>query len=170
MSASNSNFTEWKVGIEKFKLRTQAQTVALIKKIVFEIYARTLKKTPVDKGFLRGAWTLSIGEPSDANKGKKTGGKRSLDGNETGHYMKALAGLTELRSLVIVWLSNAMPYVNTIEFGGFPKNPKSGKGKTVDGFSKQAPKGMLGLSILEVVNWIKQQANKISPPTGTSTE
>lgn len=45
------------------------------------------------------------------------------------------------------FLYNNLPYITTLEFGGYPKNPKGGQGKTVGGFSKQAPRGMVRVSL-----------------------
>lgn len=49
-------------------------------------------------------------------------------------------------------ISTPIPYMPALEYGLYPNPPKGGKGKTVDGFSKQAPKGFVRLSIKEVAN------------------
>ena len=185
---ATNNLTEWKVGLEDFKLKSKKAVVSMVKKIAFEAYSRILKKTPVDKGFLRGAWTLAIGTPSDENTQKMLGhsGKGGLFGKKSeqlqGQFNEAMAQMATLEALQTVWISNAMPYVETVEFGGYPNPPKrgsyipfalgkngrkrTGSGRWVvkssGGFSKQAPKGMFGISILEVVNWIKEQADRIN--------
>ena len=46
-----------------------------------------------------------------------------------------------------IFISNNLPYITTLEYGGYPKHPKGGKGKTVDGFSRQAPEGMVGVTL-----------------------
>ena len=46
-----------------------------------------------------------------------------------------------------IYISNNLPYIATLEYGGYPNPPKSGSGKTVNGFSKQAPKGMVGVTL-----------------------
>lgn len=183
MSTNAENFKEWKIGIEKFKVGTNKKVILMIKKVAFEIYKRVLMKTPVDKGLLRGGWTLSIGSPSDANSDRMRGyvGRKALFGGAQANFQnqlnEGLMHLSAMTSIQAVWLSNSMPYVETVEFGGYPKNPKRGtfvkasRGragrkragtggwfiKSSGGFSKQAPKGMLGISVLEVVNWIKKQ-------------
>ena len=40
-----------------------------------------------------------------------------------------------------------MPYAATIEFGRYPNPPRRGTGRTIDGFSTQAPKGMVRESL-----------------------
>lgn len=49
-------------------------------------------------------------------------------------------------------ISTPIPYMPALEYGLYPNPPKGGKGKTIDGFSKQAPKGFARLSIKEVAN------------------
>lgn len=44
------------------------------------------------------------------------------------------------------------PYAHVLEYGLYLNPPKGGKGKTVDGFSKQAPQGFVRTSILDIKN------------------
>lgn len=51
-------------------------------------------------------------------------------------------------------ISNPLPYIEALEYGLYPQSPKNGKGKTKGGYSIQAPKGFIRLSIMEVSsNW-----------------
>lgn len=49
-------------------------------------------------------------------------------------------------------ISTPIPYMPALEYGLYPNPPKAGKGKTVNGFSRQAPQGFVRLSIKEVAN------------------
>lgn len=44
------------------------------------------------------------------------------------------------------------PYAKPLEYGLYPNPPQGGKGKTIDGFSTQAPKGFVRISMEEVFN------------------
>lgn len=44
---------------------------------------------------------------------------------------------------------NKVPYIGVLEYGLFPNPPKEGTGKTVGGYSTQAPAGMVGITIAE---------------------
>ena len=44
---------------------------------------------------------------------------------------------------------NTVPYIGVLEYGEFPNPPKHGTGKTIDGFSTQAPAGMVRISVAE---------------------
>lgn len=52
-------------------------------------------------------------------------------------------------------VENQQPYIKVLEYGLYPNPPKGGKGKTVNGFSTQAPRGMVRISIEEVKNEFK---------------
>lgn len=52
-------------------------------------------------------------------------------------------------------VSNDKPYALVLEYGLYPQNPVNGKGKTVNGYSLQAPKGFARISIEEVKNEFK---------------
>ena len=161
--AWQSNISDFKLILKKFgKEEIPRLVVAFQKKIAFELFRRVLMKTPVDKGFLRGAWTLSIDAPSY----ERTESMQSLsksktikDGSrvpgvpadqspiaplESQRYNDQIAMATNLKMGGTIWLTNRMPYVERIEFGGWSR--------------VKAPRGMLGLSINETVQFVKQEA------------
>lgn len=47
-------------------------------------------------------------------------------------------------------ISNLEPYIHVLEYGLFPNPPFAGTGKTINGFSTQAPKGFVRLSINDI--------------------
>jgi hypothetical protein len=122
--------------------------VAFQKLLAFELYKRIMQKTPVDKGTLRGSWTVSIGTPSDENTGKQTSAAdgQAMTASEQGHIDGALAQMAEMKLGNIVWINNSMPYVGVIEFDGHS--------------SEKAPRGMVNISIGELKAWLRTQYGK----------
>lgn len=67
------------------------------------------------------------------------------------------------------YISNNLPYIGVLEYGGYPNPPKKGSWskrdqawviKSENGFSKQAPEGMVGLTVAKfqsIVNKIAQE-------------
>lgn len=47
-------------------------------------------------------------------------------------------------------IRNDLPYAHVIEYGLYPNPPKNPTGKTVNGYSRQAPKGVARISVKEV--------------------
>lgn len=44
---------------------------------------------------------------------------------------------------------NTAPYFYVLEYGLFPNPPINGTGKTIGGYSTQAPKGIVGVTVVE---------------------
>lgn len=95
-------------------------------------------------GTLRGGWQISFDRPSFRERGKDFTGQKSIN---DGFAMLGRAG-----GLRKVWFSNGVPYAAKVEFGGFPNPPKMGTGRTINGFSTQAPRGMARESVAYMVN------------------
>ena len=127
-----------------FKDRVLPKTfVAFQKYIALELFKRIMQKTPVDKGTLRGSWTISIGSQDRTPANKNTTAKQgaSLTGAERADFKTAVAGMQELQLGQIIWINNAMPYVLVIEF---------------DNHSKvKAPAGMVNISIQELKSFLQ---------------
>lgn len=115
----------------------QEHLVPFHKKLVLEVLTRVVQKTPVDTGRARGNWqttinTLPTGETGETDTSSYVGG-----GSAT--INKGLAALAHLKPYQVVWISNNVPYILALERG----------------HSKQAPKGMIALSLREIREILK---------------
>ena len=120
----------------QFKLELDAEWAAKVDDIAeavagigLELLTRTVRKTPVDTGRAKGNWLVSFGVPdpmTDITNLDKNGGATISEGaNKLGTYPDTLP---------VVYIQNNLPYANRLE----------------NGWSGQAPQGMLGLSVAEV--------------------
>lgn len=137
--------------LTKATAKLSEQQLEAAEKAVRATYIATsneiIMKTPVDKGRARANWFLTKGsQKRKSAKGRNYQARlsevqRKLSGDVLGK---------------VFYLANNLPYIATLEYGGYPKNPKKGsrvkKGKgdyeirSANGFSKQAPNGMVRLS------------------------
>lgn len=120
--------------LDKFSKQVGIDYHTLLKRVVFDIFGRIVEKTPVDTGRARASWNISIGkpDPSVAPEGQQPALNRLSAEAKAG---AALATLTERGVLdVPIFISNNLPYILELE----------------NGHSKQAPEGMVALSIEEV--------------------
>lgn len=101
----------------------------------YALYSSIVKKTPVDTGRARANWNISVGSP-DLTTTEET--------RKSPKPMKDMAGNLDDES---IFISNNLPYITTLEYGGYPNPPKKDGGKTVNGYSKQAPEGMVGVTL-----------------------
>lgn len=131
----------------------QEELVLFHKFVTLNLLRRVVLKTPVDTGRARGNWQVSIGVPSSGTNG-------SVDKSGQGTIAQGQQAVSTLLPFTQVFISNNVEYIEVLEYGKFvPPNPgpskDTRKGRTGEvlvegGFSTQAPKGMLRVSIEEL--------------------
>ena len=115
---------------------------------VFSLFSDVIISTPVDSGRLRGNWFLSGKTPSS-----KVSSVRS-EGQALGDLAAVFAMNTDTFTL-----ANNLPYAAKAEFGGFGYDPSSGK-TTPDGYSTQAPYGMIRTNVVRWSQIVNDEARK----------
>ncbi|HNU27153.1 MAG TPA: hypothetical protein PKJ38_13680 [Planctomycetota bacterium] len=100
------------------------------RKIALEMFRRVILRTPVDTGRARGNWQTTVGAPAIGELGTrhnaKTGGAPIARAITVGQAWKATTGASIL-------LTNNLPYIERLEHG----------------YSKQAPAGMVAITVAE---------------------
>tara|TARA_R110000764_G_scaffold108688_4_gene194609 strand:- start:2180 stop:2623 length:444 start_codon:yes stop_codon:yes gene_type:complete len=119
--------------------------------IFFDGLSEVIKETPVDKGRVRNNWFLTKGQPFSMTSG------RSEDKSGSGS-ISSLSAMPESVLNKKLYFTNNMPYIETLEFGGYP-NPSKGK-KTSGGYSKQlipfnTPKGWVRSNLIRMRNKVR---------------
>ena len=116
-----------------------------------------VQETPVDKGRARNNWFLSVDSPVQAiNIMQSKDGVDSI--YEATKMPKDVLGK-------IIYFTNNLPYIKTLEYGGYPKNVKNGtyiksqkdyQKLSKNGYSLQAPKGWVRSTIKKMRRKIKK--------------
>jgi hypothetical protein len=131
------------------KERIEALNIG-VKSIYFEALKAIVKMTPEDKGRAIQGWFLSVANPSSA----LTGG--------------GVAQLSKMPKNVLgkkIFFTNSTPYINKLEYGGFPSPVKKGSWDKVsesyvklsaNGFSEKAPNGFVRVNLKRAQMKIKQ--------------
>lgn len=103
------------------------------KRTMIELFNRVIQKSPVDTGRFRANWNCSIGSPnlSTSEATDPSGGAASSRATAT-VVSYTLNGQS-------VFLTNSLPYAERLE----------------NGWSGQAPNGMVRLSVMEVQNSVR---------------
>ncbi len=130
--------------ISAFGVKTKEQMDFFVFTICMDITNGVVLKTPVDTGRARANWFPSLDAPSNAvsTRTDATGGTS----------IAAAQGIAKEAAGRVFYLSNNLPYIRHLEYGLYGNPPGSANGpKTVGGFSKQAPAGMVRTTINEVV-------------------
>jgi hypothetical protein len=119
-----------------------------------EAMRRLVLKTPVDTGRARGNWQVGEGAPNaTVTDAVDPGGSRVA--GELATAINALAGQQ------VVYLTNGLPYIPVLEFGGYPQREGGTLKVTPQGFSRQAPQGMIGVTVEELRTLAAQLADRI---------
>lgn len=111
--------------------KDNAELVA--KKIIIELFNRVIQKSPVDTGRFRANWNCSIGSPDLSTS-------QAIDPSGSVASSRATATVVSYTlNEQSVFLTNNLPYAERLE----------------NGWSKQAPNGMVRLSVMEVQNSVR---------------
>lgn len=167
--ASNQDFT---INVSAFVKKAKLKPDVVLRKIALDLFSAVILRTPVDTGMLRGNWQVGVGTiPSGtAEKADKTGARvlRELQSKvDQAHWGTS------------IYLVNNLPYASVVEYGAFPNPVKRGTyvktGQTkygitgpgfvkrsAGGFSKQAPAGMVRISVEEMRAYIDKIVRSVS--------
>lgn len=132
--------SKWSVPFDQIARRANMSMAAAARTITMELFTEVISTTPVDTGRLKGNWFPSYGtfvgySPDAPDKG----------GEATIRRMRQSVLSYPMGD--VIWLTNSLPYATVVEYGMYPQNPKGGAGKTIGGFSTQAPQGMVRLAV-----------------------
>lgn len=151
-------------GIHRFGQRVIVQNEQMRRAIITELFGSVIKDTPVDTGRARANWQTEINSPktNELNTNDKTG---------AGAKAEVLAKANASRWGDALHLTNNLPYIFKLEYGGYPNPPKLGSYnkktkkyeiKSVNGFSKQAAQGMFRRNILRITAIVQKHARRLS--------
>lgn len=114
------------LNLKKLAEKAGANADLVVKKIAVDVLSSVVNKSPVDTGRFRGNWQLSIGNvDSNINSADhKTG---------AGAIAKGSAELAGFKSGKTIFISNSLAYAQRLE----------------NGYSMQAPQGMVRLTVIE---------------------
>ena len=109
-----------------------------VRALMLEVTKRIVMRTPVDTGRARGNWNVGIGNPDRAvsENGDKNGG---------GTIARGEVVIESANGEQPFFITNSLPYIVPLE----------------DGWSKQAPAGMVKLTVAELQPLASQVAAKI---------
>lgn len=102
---------------------------------------RLIEKTPVDTGRAKNNWNLAKGAPETTNL---PAGDYSKSGSVA--IVEAAGNAGKMQAGDTLYLTNGLPYIPPLE----------------NGHSKQAPAGMIGLTVAELRPWAAAEVRKLN--------
>ena len=138
--------------LKTFEINFKEVTEEKLRGSLLSFCTQVIKFTPVDTGRLRGNWQTSFNKPKLSLLDRKQ--LSNTSGNATSEMQQALS---KLKIGDIFYFTNNLPYARVVEFGLYPNPPKDPvAGKTVGGFSKLAPTGMVRVNFKRLVEKLKK--------------
>lgn len=136
-------------GVKAYAIKAESKMARTHRAVILEAFSRVIQRTPVDTGRARGNWQVSYGTNPTWTPGNPLLPKNASE------QERIFAMLDAVKPGVTTWLSNGLPYIMVLEYGGYQNPPKGGEGKTSGGYSIQAPSGMVRITALDFGSIVK---------------
>ncbi|MBI6975136.1 MULTISPECIES: HK97 gp10 family phage protein [Pseudomonas] len=130
----------WSIPPTAFADQIDQDVARRVRVIAMALLGEVISKSPVDSGRFRGSHIVSVGSPVYTVT-------THTDRNGTDTLDKGSAALSGLEPYTVVYIQTNLPYAERLENGGY--NGPTQK-VTEEGFSRQAPAGVYGLSFIGV--------------------
>lgn len=126
---NSQNAKDFELRLNTAVLETQEKIEDAVQVIAMDTLRGVVLKSPVDTGRFRGNWIVSINSPSMAQT-------PATDASGSGTINKGMAAIEgyDVETTSRIYIQNNLPYGNRLE----------------NGWSKQAPKGMVSLTLNEM--------------------
>ena len=124
----------FEIDIARFVEKAKGNVDLVVRKISLDIFRRVIMKSPVDTGRFKGNWQVAIGSIP-------AGTLEINDKSGTATVAKVTAATLGLHAGQVIYLVNNLAYARALEYG----------------HSKQAPNGMVRVSIEEVQGILRER-------------
>lgn len=130
------NGATWSIPLGMLIAKAQGNLDLVARKIVFTAFSRVIMRTPVDTGAARGGWQCSSGVMGWFTRKLGLRGATGADPSGANAVAEAQDAVTNWHPLTgrAITMSNNRPYIKPLE----------------DGHSKQAPNGMIKITMAEI--------------------
>lgn len=125
--------------LKEFERGVMGDIAEFMQKTVFEIYRGVTIKSPVDTGRFKGNWNINIGSPSYTINESAT--STPYGAPVSGDFANVLFTIDGTKP---AYITNGLPYAARLETG----------------YSKQAPVGMVDVTLTEYRAFIAKQIGK----------
>lgn len=127
------------LNIQRFVAKANGNLDLVVRKIALEMFHRVIVKSPVDTGRFKGNWQVAIGSIP-------AGMLELNDKSGTATISRVTAATLALKAGDLIYLVNNLEYARALEYG----------------HSKQAPAGMVRLTLSEFQGVVNRAADEVS--------
>lgn len=146
--------------IKAFRDKALLNVNTVVQESTVNIATALVERTPIDTTALRANWQFTVGAPGmEADYALQD---LSPSGTDTSNALAAQ--IREIPAGNVTYVINNLSYMEKIEYGLYT-NASGGKrtsGKTVGGYSTQAPAGVIKITAMEWETFVTAAVNKIT--------
>jgi hypothetical protein len=124
--------------IGQFVQKAQGNMDLVVRKVAFEMFSRVIQKSPVDLGRFKSSWLVSINAVASGDPG-------TIDKSGAPSLERVNAAVLELKAGDMISMVSNLAYANRLEYG----------------YSKQAPAGMVRITVGEFNGVVDQAASEL---------
>lgn len=143
------------VNVDKWAEKASISFEDAVRGVSIKLFSAIIESSPVDEGTFRNNWYVAGDIPSSEVNPNAKGG------SDAGAIAKITTDVLTLPDFTAITFTNNLPYSEVIEYGGYPNPPKSRTGKTVGGYSEQAPQGVVRVNAVRFQNLIEEEARNV---------
>lgn len=122
------------IDVSRFVAKAKLAPSVVVRKLTTDILTSVVLKTPVDAGRARANWNVSLNRVDTSVSVTTT----DVGGQKTIHFGNAAISKWEPGDTI--YIANSLPYIRRLEY---------------DGWSKQAPAGMVRITLAQAQQFIK---------------
>jgi len=126
--------SQFVMSLDKFRETVPDKFGQIMRKVTIDMTGRIVQRSPVDTGRFRGNWYASVGQPKLI-----TTFNTDKTGQQTIRRANSAIGLFDPEKEQDIWITNSLPYAIRLE----------------NGWSGQAPAGMVGVTVTEFNDLLK---------------
>ena len=120
----------WSIPLDRLAQKTGLRLETVARKVTFDLFKSVALKSPVDTGRFRANWNVSYGSPDISISASTNKGRADSEARKA----------TTLPVGGVIYMSNGLPYARRLE----------------NGWSDQAPSGMVRLSVREFAFYVNR--------------
>jgi hypothetical protein len=142
----------FKRDVRNFVRQAEEDLDTLLRKVALTLLVAIVRRSPVDTGRFRGNWAVQV----------DLAPVQSIANDKSGRATIA-AGESELARFKVgdsIYLLNHLPYSHVIEYGEYGAGQYATSKTTRDGYSVQAPRGVVRITVQEFEQYVRNAARR----------
>jgi hypothetical protein len=130
-----SNGSIFAAQIAEFCAKAKGNADLVVRKVALEMFSRVIQKSPVDEGRFKSSWVVAINSIPTDDPG-------TIDKSGAPSFARVNAAVAQLSAGTIITMCSNLSYSRRLEYG----------------WSKQAPSGVVRITVVEFSGIVDQAA------------